>query len=71
MQLKIMKITKDSTLENVLKIEGAEEVLSKFNFPCLTCPMAQMEMNTLKIGNICNMYGIDLEKVLESLNKLK
>tara|TARA_Y100000034_G_C6530323_1_gene228483 strand:- start:153 stop:353 length:201 start_codon:yes stop_codon:yes gene_type:complete len=66
-----MKITKDSTLENVLKIEGAEEVLSKFNFPCLTCPMAQMEMNTLKIGNICNMYGIDLEKVLESLNKLK
>ena len=65
-----MKITKTTTLEKVLKIKGAEKVLSKYNFPCLTCPMAQMEMNSLKLGDICNMYGIDLEKVLKELNKL-
>ena len=65
-----MKINKTTTLEKVLKIKGAEKVLSKYNFPCLTCPMAQMEMNSLKLGDICNMYGIDLEKVLKELNKL-
>lgn len=65
-----MKITKTTTLEKVLKIKGAEKVLSKYNFPCLTCPMAQMEMNSLKLGDICSMYGIDLEKVLKDLNKL-
>ena len=65
-----MKITKTTTLEKVLKIKNAEKVLSKYNLPCLTCPMAQMEMNSLKLGDICNMYGIDLEKVLKELNKL-
>lgn len=64
------KITESTTLEAALKIKGAEEVLSKHNFPCLTCPMAQFEMNTLTLKNICNMYDIDLKKVLEDLNKL-
>ena len=65
-----MKFTKNTTLEVALKIKEAEKVLSKHNFPCLTCPMAQMEMNELKLGDICNMYGIDLDKVLKDLNKL-
>ncbi len=50
-----MKITKTTTLEKVLKIKNAEKVLSKYNLPCLTCPMAQMEMSSLKLGDICNM----------------
>ena len=65
-----MKITKNTTLDKILKVKGAEEVLAKHNVPCLTCPMAQMEMDTLNIGDICNMYNIDLKKVLEDLNKL-
>ena len=64
-----MKITKDTILSEVLKINGAEKVLSKFQVPCLGCPMAQMEMNSLKLGNICNMYDINLDKLLKELNE--
>jgi len=63
------KITKDTVLEEVLKIDGAQEVLTKFNFPCLTCPMAKIEMNILKVGQVCDMYGIDSEKLLNELNE--
>ncbi len=65
------KITKDSTLEEVMKKEGAEEILRKHGVPCVTCPMAQMEMKFLKLGDICKNYGIDADKLLEDLNKEK
>ena len=64
------KITKNTTLEKILKIKGAEEVLAKFNFPCLSCPMAAQEINFLKIGDVCKTYGIELEKVINELKKL-
>lgn len=64
-----MKITKESTLEEAMNIKNAEEVLTKHGVPCVTCPMAQMEMQTLKIGEICERYGLDLDKLLEDLNK--
>lgn len=64
------KINKDTLLSDILEIKGAGEVLSKHKVPCLHCPMAQMEMQSLKIGDICNMYGIDLDKILEDLNEL-
>ena len=63
-----MKVTKDTTLAEVLKINGSEKILSKFQMPCLGCAMAQMEMDTLKLGDICNMYGLDLDKLLKELN---
>ena len=63
--MKNQKITKDITLENLLKIKGTEKVLEKFNFPCLSCPMAQYETGVLKLGDVCKNYGIDLEKILE------
>ena len=66
-----MKLTKNTTLAEVLKINGAEKILSKFQVPCLGCAMAQMEMDTLNLGDICNMYGINLKKMLEELNKIK
>ena len=65
-----MKITKDTTLAKVLEINGAEKILSEFQMPCLGCAMAQMEMDTLRLGDICNMYGLNIEKILEELNKL-
>lgn len=64
------KITKNTTLSEVTKISGAEEILAKHNIPCLTCPFAKMEMEKLKIGDICKTYGIDLGKLLEDLNGL-
>ena len=63
------KITKDTTLEKVLELPNAEQILAKYKVPCLTCPMAKMEMQVLKIGDICKMYGIDAEKLLKELNK--
>jgi hypothetical protein len=63
------KIDKDSFLSDILQKEGAQEILSRHRVPCLTCPMAQMEMKTLKIGDICKMYGLDEKKLLLELNK--
>ena len=63
-------ITEETTLEEVLK-QGGEEILTKHGVPCVTCPMAKMEMQFLKIGDICSRYGIDLAKLLEELNKKK
>ena len=64
-----MKITNKTTLEKILDQKGAEEVLGKNGVPCVSCPMAKMEMDQLKIGDICKMYGLNLEKILKELNK--
>lgn len=65
-----MKITQDTTLSEILNISGAEKVLAKYSLPCLTCPHAQMEMNSLKIGEITKMYNLDLKRILKELNQL-
>ncbi len=63
------KITKDTSLTKVLEDLGAEKILAKHNVPCVTCPFAKMEMDKLKIGQICKIYGIDIDKLLKELNK--
>jgi len=62
-----MKIGKDTTLAEILKIPGAEKILAKYNLPCLSCPFAETETENLKIGEVCKMYGIDLGKLLIEL----
>jgi hypothetical protein len=66
---KIGKITKETTLAEAMDKEGAEEVMAKHELPCLSCPFAKMEMEQLKIGDICERYGIDIDGLLEDLNK--
>jgi len=63
------EITKNTTLAEVLEFPKAQEILVKYNLPCLTCPFAKLEMDKLKLGQICQMYGIDLESLLKELNK--
>ncbi|MCK4714277.1 MAG: disulfide oxidoreductase [Candidatus Aenigmarchaeota archaeon] len=63
------KITKDSTLKQALNVPGAEKILEHFNTPCIHCPMAAMEMNKLKLGEIAAMYGLDLDGLLRELNQ--
>jgi hypothetical protein len=65
-----MTITKETTLKEILSHEGAEEILSKYRLPCLHCPMSAMEMGVLKLGEVCETYGIDGDKVLEELQQL-
>lgn len=62
------KITKDTTLSEILELKGAEKILAKHNLPCLTCPMAKFEASKLKIGEVCKAYGINLSKLLKDLN---
>ncbi|MDO8524295.1 MAG: DUF1858 domain-containing protein [bacterium] len=62
------KITKDTNLAEIMAKESAKDILAKHRVPCLTCPMAQFEVQGLTIGDVCKMYGIDLKKLLEDLN---
>jgi hypothetical protein len=63
-----MKITKTTTLEKILEKKGAEKILMENSVPCLSCPMASFEIDKLKIGDVCKMYGLNLEKILKGLN---
>ncbi len=63
-----MEFTEKSTLEEILEFSGAEDVLLKYDVPCLGCPMARLEMQDLNIGQICATYGINLEGLLKDLN---
>ena len=63
------EITKNTTLAKLLKKSGCKEILEKYNLPCLGCPCVQYEMDSLEIGQVCEMYKIDLKSLLEELNK--
>ncbi len=64
------KITGESTVENVLKINGSADVLNKYGVPCLHCPMASMEMDRLTLGYVCSAYNLNLKGLLKELNSL-
>jgi hypothetical protein len=63
------KITEDTALVKILENSKASKILAKYNLPCLGCPIAVFEMESLKIGKVCEMYNINLESLLEELNK--
>lgn len=63
------KVTSKTTLEKILKKAGADEILAKHGVPCLSCPMAQFEIDKLKIGEVCKMYKLNLKNILKDLNK--
>lgn len=65
-----MKITKDTTLAEILKFPEMGKILAKYNLPCLSCPMAKFEVENLKIGEVGKMYNIDVENLLKDLNRI-
>lgn len=64
-----MKITEFTTLKDILNLETGEDVLKKHGVPCMSCPMAALELNILTIGEVCQIYKLNLEKILEELNE--
>ncbi len=64
------EIDENTTLAEVYSIKGSDEVLRMLNVPCVSCSFAVMEMDMLKLGDICDMYGLDKKKVILSLRKL-
>ena len=63
-------VTDKTTLAELLKNPEAEKILIKYNLPCLGCPFAKMEMENLKIGEVCKMYGIDSKNLIKELNEI-
>jgi hypothetical protein len=63
------KITSKTTLAKIIEQKGAAKVLIENGVPCLSCPMSKFEIDKLKIGDVCQMYGLNLEKILKELNK--
>jgi hypothetical protein len=64
-------ITEKTKLGEIYKLKNAHDILSKYQVPCVTCPYAKLEMDTLDLKQISEMYGIDLKSLLEELNKEK
>ena len=62
-------ITKNTILSEIVKDPQKAEILIKHNLPCMTCPFAKVEMDKLELGAVCETYGIDIDKLLEDLNK--
>jgi hypothetical protein len=63
-----MVITKNTTLEKIIKQKGGEKILHKNNVPCMSCPYSSFEIDKLKIGDVCKMYGLNISKILKELN---
>jgi len=65
-----MRVTGKTTLAEILNEPAAREILEKHNLPCLTCPFAKQEMESLRLDDICKMYNMDIVKILKELNKI-
>ncbi len=63
-------ITEETSLSEIIKYEKAIKILLKYQFPCINCPMARIEMQNLKIGKISELYGIDKKGLIEELNSV-
>lgn len=63
-----MKVDTNTKLKEIFDIPGMSEVLLSHGFPCVTCPMARMELDILDIGSVCSMYGIDEISLLKDIN---
>ena len=63
------KYTSKSKISDIIENPKNAVILKKYRVPCLTCPYGPMEMTELEIGKVTKVYGIDLKKLLEKLNK--
>jgi len=63
------KFNKKTKLSEILSFSEAEEILSKYNFPCFFCPFFSIEISDLEIGEVARNYNIDLENLLKELNE--
>lgn len=60
-------ITKDMTIREVLqKDPRTADVLMRYGMHCLGCPSASGE----SVGQAAMVHGIDVDKLMEDLNKL-
>lgn len=65
-----MKVDKHTKLGKIIKLKGMAKILTKHRVPCVTCPIMKMEMDTLEIGRICSMYGLNEKELLLDINSV-
>jgi len=63
------KFTQNTTLAKILELKNGEKILHNYGVPCITCPMAKFEIEKLKIGQVCKIYGLPIKEILKDLNK--
>lgn len=64
----LLAITENTKLAEILEYPLVEDILRKYDLPCLACPMAKFEIDTLTLGQVSGAYGLDLENMLKELN---
>lgn len=64
------EINSKTTLGEIINIEGVNKILEDFHVPCVSCPFAQFELNSLSLGDVCRLYGINEKKLIEAINDL-
>ena len=61
-----MKFEKDTTIGEILQVAPEKaDILLEIGMHCLGCPASQAET----IEEACEVHGIDVEELLERLNK--
>lgn len=61
-----MKFNKDTKIGEILEVAPEKaDILLSIGMHCLGCPASQAET----IEEACEVHGIDVEEVLEALNK--
>lgn len=61
-----MKFNKDTQIGEILEVAPEKaEILLEVGMHCLGCPASQMET----LEEACDVHGIDVNEVLEKLNK--
>ena len=62
----MIKFKKTDIISYVLENHpNAEVILTSFGFHCLYCPCSQME----SLEEACSVHDVDVNKLLEALNK--
>jgi len=65
------KYTESSVLSEIINDPKGRKVLEDYNIPCLSCPFASLEIDKLRLGDICKAYKLDLNGILKKLNEEK
>ena len=62
-------INRETTIADILKTKKGEEVLQRHGLPCLSCAFAAQEIEFLKLGDVGEKYGLDVDVIIKEVNE--
>ena len=69
MQAMKRRISEETSLAEVMRRPETLQVLVNHGIPCVACPMARFEMESLRVGDVAKAYGIDVDRLMKDLNE--